>query len=81
MVVLEAVYIMGIHWGCGFWYFKTVLVELQVDDYVFCIGLGYLTKEKCWILLLCQVSRAQKIFCLILCNFGRGRDCIFILQI
>lgn len=80
MVVLEAVCIMGIHWACVFWYFKAVLVELQVDDNVFCTGLGYLTREKCWILLLCQVSRAQKIFCLILCYFRRGRDCIFILQ-
>lgn len=51
MVVLAAVYIMGIHWlGLWFfWYFKAVLVELQVDDYLFCTGLGYLTKEKRWI--------------------------------
>lgn len=80
MAVLEAVYIMGIHWHCGFWYFKAVLVELQVDDSVFCTHLGYLTNEVCWILLLCQVSRAQKFFRLILCYFGRGRDCIFVLQ-
>lgn len=30
MVVLEAVYILGIHWGCVFWYFKAVLVNCKV---------------------------------------------------
>lgn len=80
MVVLEAAYIMGIHLHCGCWSFKAVLVELQVDDSVFCTHLGYLTNEVCWVLLLCQVSRAQKIFRLILCYFERGRDCIFMLQ-
>lgn len=32
---------MGIHSGCVFWYFKAELVELGVDDCVFCTGLGY----------------------------------------
>lgn len=34
MVVLEGVFIMGIHSGCVFWYFKAELVELWVADYV-----------------------------------------------
>lgn len=41
MVVLEGVFIMGIHSGCVFWCFKAELVELWVDDCVFCTGLGY----------------------------------------
>lgn len=39
-----------------------------------------IAEEKCWILMLCQVSRAQSTFYLIHCRFRRGTDCVFIFK-
>lgn len=58
--------------------FKAELVDLWVDD---CFVLVWgITEEKCWILMLWLLSRAQNIFSLIHCRFRRGTDCVFIFK-
>lgn len=72
MVVLEGVFIMGIHSGCDFWYFKAELVELWVDDCVLhWFGVSLRRNAGFW---CCGT------FSLIHCRFRRGTDCVFIFR-
>lgn len=79
MVGLQGLFIVGIHSGCRFWYFKAELVELELMTVCFALVWG-ITEEKCCILMLCHVYRAQNTFSLIHCHFRRGTDCVFIFK-
>lgn len=54
---------------------------LNCELMALCFALVWgITEEKCWILMLWQVSRAQNTFSLIHCHFRRGTVCVFIFK-